>query len=69
MSLIEDVAKYVGSLRYARDLIAAGGDTQTTPWWVLPRPDVAALIVACATGDDPEYERVIPHTNSGERNV
>jgi hypothetical protein len=70
MSTLQELAKSVGSLRYARDLLDDETDLNTRPWWWVPSPTKAALIMACATGPDldPERERVIPRTNSSEGN-
>jgi len=66
MSALQELAKVVGSLRYARDLLDDADFLNTRPWWWVPSLTKAALIVASATGPypDPERERVIPRTNS-----
>ena len=54
MTQVECLAKHVGSLRYARDIIEGG--VLTMPWWDTPS-------MVTIPEPQPERERVIPCTN------
>ena len=60
MSELEALAKVVGSLRYARDLLERGnGQTNTSPWWrgSADADDYAAYVRASAAAH-PEQSKL-----------